>query len=79
MRERAIYIYRYHFSGTVTFKHFASVTELNYKLGFIIYDVQGMKKYHRNLSRPYTSIFTNHKAPSNDGYFTYIFSEVTNN
>ena len=32
------------FSGTVTFEHLISVTELKYKLGFIIYHVA----MHRN-------------------------------
>ena len=32
------------FFGTVTFEHLISVTELKYKLGFIIYHVEDMSR-----------------------------------
>ena len=74
-----LYMCSHNFSGTVTFEHLISVTELKYKLGFIIYHVDDMMRYLRNLSRPYPlshpypSICSNHKAPNNDGYLTDIF------
>ena len=73
-----LYMCSHHFSGTVTFEHLISVTELKYKLDFIIYRVEDMMRYLRNvwrpysLSRPYPSICNNHKAPNNDGYLTDI-------
>ena len=48
------YICSHHFSGTVTFEHLISVTEIRYKLGFTIYHVEDVMRYLRNLSRPYT-------------------------
>ena len=43
-----LYICSHHFFRAVTFKHLISVTELKYKLGFIIYDVEDMMRYLRN-------------------------------
>ena len=48
-----VYIYSHPFYGIVTFEHWINVTELQYKLGFIIYHVEDMIRYLRNLSRPY--------------------------
>ena len=43
-----LYICSHHFFGAVTFEHLISVTELKYKLGFIIYHVEDMMRYLRN-------------------------------
>ena len=48
-----LYICSHHFCGTVAFEHLISVTELKYKLGFIIYHMEDMMRYLGNLSRPY--------------------------
>ena len=54
----------HNFSGTVTFEHLISVTELKYKLAFIIYHVDDMMRYLRNLSRPYPLSHTYPSIPT---------------
>ena len=59
-----IYVHIYFF-GAVTFEHLISVTELKYKLGFIIFHVEDMVRYLRNchVRIPVASVPLNFSKP----------------